>query len=403
MAQTVKQIYETLHDLVDQTLGREDILKTDLTNLADVGRELFDAEKVDSYLKKLVVHIGKVMVVNRVYDGQAPKVMMDGWEFGAALEKIDIGLPKATKNESWDLRDGASYDPNIFHSPKARVKFFTDSATYDYEMSFPVDQVKMSFSNATQMSSFLGAVENKIRMAKTMDFDNLTMATISYSMSATIASAFPNKEGTTDYSDVTSVKAINVLKEYNDTFHADGQNLMTVEMCMYDLDFLKFATKLVALTSDRLEKASVLFNESGDKDYPRFTPKRLQHIVLLSEFAKSADIYLQSDTYHNELTKLPEYEVVTYWQGSGEDYSFENTSEIHTVITDPNDPTTTKEVHISGIIGTIFDRDRLAVCNPEDNIDTNYNGKARFFNYFYHAKSGRIVDYNENAVVFFVA
>lgn len=395
---TEKQIYETLHELVDQTLGRTDVLKTDLTNIADVGREIFDTQNVYAYVNKLIAHIGKVVVTNRTYGSTAPSVMMDGWEFGSVLEKIDIGLPYSVQSEVYQLKDGASYDPNVFHAPKIRAKFFQDGAVYDHEMSYPTDQVQKSFSNAIQMGAFLAGIENSIRKAKTIDYDNLIMGTINYSTGLTIASAFPDKVGASaNFSDVTHVKAVNLLKLYNDKF---GANL-TPANCLDNTEFEKFATKTIGMYIDRLKRPSVLFNESADKDFVKFTPEEYLHTILLSDFAKAADVYLQASTFHNELTKLPEYEVVPYWQGEGTNYDFSSTSNIHVNIKDDNDREI--EVNISGVIGVMFDRDRLAVCNQRDVVDTNFNPKARFYNYFYHSYAQRFIDSNENCVVFFVA
>ena len=67
---------------------------------------------------------------------------MDGWEYGSVLEKIHAELPDATENESWELTDGASYDPNIFYKPVVSAKFFNKRVTFEIPMSFTERQVK---------------------------------------------------------------------------------------------------------------------------------------------------------------------------------------------------------------------------------------------------------------------
>ena len=84
---------------------------------------------------------------------------------------------------------------------------------------------------------------------------------------------------------------------------------------------------------------STLFNVGGKE---RFTPKDMLHVILLSDFAKSADAYLQSDVYHNNFVALPKAETVPYWQGSGVDYSFEEISKIHVNTSSNNEVTVTK-------------------------------------------------------------
>jgi hypothetical protein len=84
----------------------------------------------------------------------------------------------------------------------------------------------------------------------------------------------------------------------------------------------------MALYVDRLTRMSTLFNVGGKQ---RFTPKDLQHVVMLSEFRAAADVFLQSTTFHDEYTKLINAETVPFWQGSGTDYAFSNTSKIDAV------------------------------------------------------------------------
>ena len=51
----------------------------------------------------------------------------------------------------------------------------------------------------------------------------------------------------------------------------------------------------------------------------------------------------------------------------------------------------------------MLDHEALGVANLAKDVDAYYNGKARFWNNFYHYTAGYWVDLNENGVVFFVA
>ena len=75
----VKQIYTLMNSVTGEVLGKSDIVKEDLSNVVDVGTEIFGSSSVDNYVKSLVNHIGKVIFVNRPYAGTAPSVLMDGW------------------------------------------------------------------------------------------------------------------------------------------------------------------------------------------------------------------------------------------------------------------------------------------------------------------------------------
>lgn len=382
---TVAQIYDIINPITKEILGETAVVNEDLSNIVDIGKEIFDATDVDNYVKSLVNHIGRVIFVNRPYSGGAPSVLMDGWEYGSVLEKISAELPEATENESWELTDGASYDPNIFYKPKVSAKFFNKRVTFEIPMSFTERQVKESFSNASQLNGFLSMLYNAVDKSMTIKIDSLVMRTINNMIAETLHDF--NNGG--DYTG-TGIRAVNLLKLYNDDKGTD----LTAEKSIKDPDFIRFASYIMGLYMERLSKISSLFNIGG-KD--RFTPRDLLHVILLSDFAKASDSFSMSSTFHNEFVALPKGEIVPYWQGSGTDYSFTSVSSIN-VKTASGD-----NVSASGIIGVMFDRDALGVTNLDRRVTTNYNPKAEFFSNWYKFDAGYFNDMNENFVLFYVA
>ena len=96
----VKQIYSIINEVTKELLGKEGLVTEDLSNIVDVGTEVFSSSSVDNYVKSLINQIGKMVFVNRAYAGSAPSVLMDGWEYGSVCEKITAELPEASENES---------------------------------------------------------------------------------------------------------------------------------------------------------------------------------------------------------------------------------------------------------------------------------------------------------------
>ena len=385
----VKQIYSLMNTVTSEILGKQELVAENLSNVVDIGNEIFNANAVDAYVKSLVNHIGRVIFVNRPYVGSVPSVLMDSWEFGSVLEKIQADLPNAVENESWELTDGHSYDPNIFYKPKVSAKFFNKKVTFEVDMSFTEMQVKQSFSSVAQLNGFLSMLYNSVDKAMTIKIDSLVMRTINNMTAQTIHAEYPSGE----YSTKSGIRAVNLLKLYNDKF----TTTLTADKAITTPEFIRFASYTMGLYVDRLSKISSLFNVGG-KD--RFTPKDLLHVVMLSDFQKASMAYLQSDTYHDMYTALPNAETVPYWQASGINYSFNDVSEIHVNIESGE---TTAEVNASGILCVMFDRDALGVTNLNRRVTTNYNAKAEFWNNFYKFDAGYFNDLNENFVVFFVA
>ena len=382
----VKQIYQLVNTTTQEILGESAVVKEDLSNIVDIGTSVFNANAIDKYVKSLVNHIGRVIFVNRPYIGSAPSVLMDSWEFGSVLEKIQADLPTASENESWELENGTSYDPNIFYKPTVSAKFFNSKVTFEIPMSFTEMQVKQSFSSVAQLNGFISMLYNSVDKAMTVKIDGLVMRTINNMIAETVYNEY-NAEALNTKS---GIRAVNLLKLYNDKF----TKTLTASEALTNPEFIRFSAYTMGVYKDRLAKMSTLFNVGGKE---RFTSNDMLHVVLLSDFAKSADAYLQSDTYHNTLVALPNAETVPYWQGSGVDYSFAEISKIH-VNTSSNN-----EVTVTGVLGVMFDRVALCVTNLDRRVTTNYNPKAEFYTNFYKFDAGYYNDLNENFVVFFVA
>lgn len=393
----VSQIHSLLNTVTKEILGKENVTREDLSNVVDVGNEIFSSTNVDNYVKSLVNQIGKIIFVNRVYAGSAPSVLMDNWEFGSVLEKVTAELPNATENDSWNLQDGFDYSPNIFHKPEISTKFFNKKVTFEIDLSFTERQVKESFLNASQLNGFLSMLYNSVEKSMTVKIDSLIMRTINNMIAETIFSDY----GANDITATTGIKAVNLYKTFCDyidqvgiSFGGGAVTKPTVANAIYHPDFIRFAVQTMSVYIDRLSKISSLFNIGG-KD--RFTTRDMLKIVMLSDFKTAAGVYLNADTVNDNYVTLPNAETVPYWQGSGNDYSFDAISSIN--IKSSSNHT----VNASGILAVMFDRDACGVTNLDRRVTTNYNAKAEFFNNFYKFDAGYFNDFNENFVVFFIA
>lgn len=387
----MNQIYTITNDVVKEVLGDTAVVSEDLSNIVDVGTSIFNANAFDAYVKTLINHIGKVIFVNRPYSGAAPSVLMDGWEYGSILEKISSEMPVAVENPSWNLVDGQSYDPHVFNQPKAEAKFFNKRTTFEIDRSITERQVKQSFSSPTQLNAFISMVFNETEKALTVRTEALIMRTINNMVLETIKSAYTGPITASSH-----VNAVNLLYLYNERFSAT----LTATEAITTPAFIRFAAFHMGLVSDRMTRMSTLFNIGGKQ---RFTPKDLQHAVMLSEFARAADVYLQSDTYHENFTQLLKAEYVPFWQGSGVNYDFTSTSTISGIPASDGSAESPTNIGVSGVLGVIFDRDALGVANFDRRVTTQYNAKAEFTNYFYKQDAGYFNDTNENFVVFFVS
>lgn len=394
----VKQIYTLINSVSGEVLGKADIVTENLTGIVDLGKEVFNQNALDNYVKSLVNHIGKVIFVNRPYAGKVPSVLMDAWEFGSVLEKISADVPEAEENDTWNLTDGTSYDQDVFHKPIVTAKFFNSKVTFEVPVSITERQVKESFSNAAQLNGFISMIYAAVEKSMTIKADALIMRTINNMIAETVladAQAFgataAGDMAEVDLASASTARCVNLLKLYNDKTGASTP--LTAAKAITDPDFIRFASYVMGTYADRLQSISTVFNVGGKE---RFTPKDMLHVVLLSDFAKAAQTYLYSDTFNRGDVLLPQAETVPFWQGSGQNYEFASTGHINVKESGG------KAVEISGVLGVMFDRDALGVCNLDRRVTTNYNAKAEFFNNYYKFDAGYFNDTNENFVVFFI-
>lgn len=392
------KIYTLINKVSGEVLGRTDIVSEDLAGVVDLGTEVFNQNAADNYVKSLVNHIGKVIFVNRPYAGKVPSVLMDAWEFGSVLEKISADVPEAEENETWNLQDGHTYDQDVFHKPTVTAKFFNSKVTFEVPVSITERQVKESFSNAAQLNGFISMIYAAVEKSMTIKADALIMRTINNMIAETVladarafgATAAGDMAGA-DLAKATTTRCVNLLKLYNDKTGAETP--LTAAKAITDPDFIRFASYVMGTYADRLQSISTVFNVGGKE---RFTPKDMLHVVLLSDFAKAAQTYLYSDTFNRGDVLLPQAETVPFWQGSGPNYDFASTGHINVKESGG------KDVEITGVLGVMFDRDALGVCNLDRRVTTNYNAKAEFFNNYYKFDAGYFNDTNENFVVFFI-
>lgn len=390
----VKQIAELMNTVTGEILGEGVVAQEDLSNLVDIGNQFnnLTGNRYENYVKSLIDHIGKVVFVNRPYAGSAPSVLMDAWEYGSIMEKITAAMPEATENESWNLTDGTVYEQDEFTKPVVSAKFYDMLTTFEIPMSFAEIQSRSAFDNATQLNAFMSMIETSIYNSQTVKTDAVVMRTINNAIAQTLYAAFGEGDG---YSEGSNVKAVNLLYLYNQANPND--RMETLEQAMTNGSFIRFASYTMGMYVGRMRKITKLFNIGAQ---PRFTPSDRLHFVMLDAFAAAADVYNQSDTFHNNFTALPNAELVPFWQGSGTAYDMDSISSINVEIPTANG---NKEIAANGVIGVMFDRDALGVCNRNQRVTTHYNARAEFFNNWYKVDSMQFFDGNENCVVFYGA
>lgn len=377
---TVNQIFNIVNDVAKQTFGEKAISVVDTSTLVALGDAVLKSdENTENFTNTLVDRIGKTVFSTRAYTtDNAEGMVREPFEYGCILQKIYVDLPDAKENNSWEIGKG-NYTPTFAPviKPTLKQKLFNKQTTWEIDVTIPDFMLRTAFTSATEMAVLIDAIftsmENMMQIALENN-KNLTRANF-------IASKLHSNK---------PCGAINLLHLYNTL----TSQTLTVDACMRDLGFLKWSTQQINLWAKRLSKMSTLFNDEG---YKRFTPQSDLIVNVLQDYDSAINSYLQSDTYHNEMTKIAStYSTVPYWQGSGLNYTFADTSKIDVKI----DETTT--ITETGIIAVLYDRDAMGVTITERRGTTQRNNKDEYTDYFNKATYGYFNDLSENGIVFYV-
>ena len=372
---TVDQIYSYINTAVTEATGGGAIVAEDLSNLVDVGSAvLTTASAVDAFVQKLADKIRKTDFDDKIYTApNTPNIYFDNWEYGSVLEVVDSDLVTAKKNEAYDLQNNTTYSQDTFLKPSVSVKFYNKMETYEFDISYTLQAVKMAFNDAQSMNSFITMLKTKVRNSIEVALQKCIKATMCNMIAEQIVAG----------------NYVDLLTPYNTLM---GTTLTAAD-ALYDKDFEKWASYHISLYMDRIKEMSVLNNAGG---YETFTRDEDLKVCLLSDFVRASEMYLESDTFHNTIVALPGTDVVTCWQGSGTSYDLANDGYVEVKPASDN----TKTVTADCVLGCVFDRYSVGVNKKDLRTFTHFNAPGEFYNDFTKVDVGYFNNLNRNFIVF---
>lgn len=382
----ITQIYDLVNNITSQVLGETAVAVVDTTSLVALGDTILSSsDNVDAWNGALVDRIGKTIVSNTHYTATRRKIYRAGIEYGIIMQKIYTDLPKATGNETWQNVESKRKNPFELNLPTVRQYLFSDGSAFEYPITITDEAMKTAFTNATAMGAFVESIMSALYSAMELSIEETQNLAIATFISHKFNAKTENPLG-----------CVNLLAEYK---AVNPTTTVTVENCLFDKDFLKFASRYINLTTKRMSKLTTIYNiseEVNGEHVKRATSKNDLCLDILTDFSTATASYLEADTFHKELVALPNYYEVPYWQGSGESYDFEETSAVkikHGDIT----------VEQSGIIAVAYDVNAIGTTMDKRRTATVRNERGGYTNHFEQATLRYFNDLTENGVVFYVA
>lgn len=389
MAYIMSQIKDIVNDAVEDALGKSGstIQTLDTSDFVSLGAQLANMNLLEGWFSALANRIVQTIYFIRVYEGNTRSVLRDESAFGAFKQKVYYDLPDAVDNPTWNIPDGngdytqvSPYDVNTTISVSAMI--FGGEGTWSIEFVRPLRQIKGAFLSEAAMMGFIDgmfvAAENSFKFEE----ERIVATAVNTAMANSIVGG----------------KARNLLAEYN-VLHPD--DTLTAIECRESADFFKYMSKEIARTIENMGKMSTVYNVLG---YTTHTPKDKIVVEMLSEMGYAADYYLQADTFHDELTKLPKYESVPFWQNSGSNFAFDDCSKISIIHNDfKTELNPTGKIELGGIICFVHDEENVAAYFGDRYSWDHVNVRQRVATHGEQAEKGFAVDGHANAMVFYIA
>lgn len=401
ISQIATIVNDAFHDAIGQTALASAIETTDFVSM---GKALGDGQSDSSismyerWFGSLANRLVRTVYAVRVFNPKSRGILREDTEWGAYVQKVHYGLSNADDNPAFEIpaidsstgartyNQQSPYDVN--NSPEIRVLMFGGQGTWSDEIVRPIAQIMTAFTGEAEMLSFISGIYTYLDNSMKVQIEALERVTANTGIASVINSG----------------RARNLLSEYNATLPA-GATALTVATCLKDKDFLRYFSQQVVNTVKYMEDMSVGFN-SGHM--PKFTPREYNVVEILTAVASASEMYLESDTFHNELVALPRYTEVNFWQTQGTNgaYAFADVSKIsiqHDDFINAEDETSTGTITQGGILAYIHDIDALACYFGERYTWEEVNKRQRVVIHGEQARKGYAVDNNENQVVFYIA
>ena len=383
----IKQKYAVVNDAIADALGKNASISTlNTTDLVSLGKSLANMNLLEGWYAAMANRIVKTVYFVRVYGQRQRSVLRDEHEYGAFVQKVYYKAPDFTANPEYGI-------PQAPVSPATEYTY-NQSSPYDVSAVVEVSasvfggqgtlalEFRTAFISEAEMIRFIDglyvAADQRIKLAEEELTDLAVNTAIAY--------------------DVDNNKVRNLLTEFNALLPEDADPL-TAAQAVRDADFLRYACMEIGQTIDYMGEMSTIFNVEG---YETFTDRENMVVEVLSYFARSMEVFLQADTFHDSLVSLPRYESVPRWQrlknSVAQDFASLSAIKIQNSAINSGNALT-----VNGVVAFVHDIEHVAAYFGHRRTWEKYNERDDVYIHGDTMRKGYAVDGHANGVVFIVA
>ena len=414
MAATANQVYSIVNELYSQATGRKANTSYDASGLVSIGDAVLSSTaNKEAFTGVLVDRIAKLIVSERVYKSKSKSMKMDPIVFGAIIQKLDCERIPAATAASWSVSNGAQSEINVV-KPALTQKFFTGFNVWESDVAIPDIQLKQAFTSAEEMLKLFDVIYQKLSNGREVELDNMVNATYCTAIANRLIYEKDPEGVRTATGSAKQTLVVDLRTAYN-TFYGlssgDTGYLANAADANRSPEFLRFCAKTIGdfkkwfTTEYGIQFNQPLIDANGDEHFfDRNTPEEMLRLSIVADFISQYNSVCQSDTFHNELTALPMYEEVGYWQAPGVGHSTSRKVQVSVMTNYTTDGSEVKyTVAQDGIIAVMSDYESMGVTMNNERRRAKYDEYHEITCVYDKCEKGYFFDPGENCVIFVVA
>lgn len=387
------QVYAEVNEAYKQAVGEKAVATQNISGFMSKEFKAQLGDYREQFTQALILQGVRSVFMDSMYRrAKEAGFRTDDMQFKAILQAITITAPEVQEAHNWKVfTDGDNIGVYQIKLPRVDSAIYGETSSWELQYDMTGTQWDDAWTSEADVIAFYGAIRLAIANAieaHDEELDDMMRNTL-------IVELVKNSKKVGSH----SLSVVDLRLAYNAEMKP-ASAVTTFDEFFANKECLRFMARKLIEFKDYFKKMSKLFNMA---QRATFTPEERIKLQVLGYAEQAYNSILQSQTFHDNFTKLPLYETIPYWQGSGlQDatstaLSPDELSKIS--ITDGTTSTT-----IDGVVALLADKWSClhGLKNPR-RVVTEYHKPEDVTQTFIQTHEMRAIMSTQNAVVFIVS
>lgn len=386
-------VYADVNEAYKQAVGAKAVATQSLADFLspEISSQLGDYR--EQFTQALILQGVRSVFMDSMYKrAKEAGFRTDDMQFKAILQAITITAPEVQAAHNWKtFTDGDNIGVYQIKLPTVDTSLYGETSSWELQYDLTGNQWDDAWTSEADVIAFYGAI--RLAVANAMEAHDEELDDLM--RNALIAECVKNDAKVSTH----SLSVVDLRKAYNAEMKPSTA-IKTFAEFFADKECLRFMARKITEFKDYFKKFSKLFNMA---QRATFVPEERIKLQVLGYAEQAYNSVLQSQTFHDQFTRLPGYETIPYWQGSGQQDSTSTAlspEELSKVsVTDGTTSTT-----VEGVVALLADKWACihGLKNPR-RVVSIYHKPEDVTQTFIQTHEMRAIMSTQNAVVFIVS